>query len=59
MYTVCTVRPSRAIDAAFLLAIPRVFVYVALGAWSLAFLGLLLELRPERRVATPAGRFDQ
>ncbi|MFL5428765.1 MAG: tellurite resistance/C4-dicarboxylate transporter family protein [Myxococcales bacterium] len=57
MYTVCTVRLSRAVDAAFLLAIPRVFVYVALCAWALAFFGLLLELRPERGVPTPSGRF--
>jgi hypothetical protein len=42
MYTVCTVRLSSAVDAAFLVAIPRVFVYVALSAWSLAFVGLLL-----------------
>ena len=48
MYTVCTVRLSRAIDAPFLMAIPRVFVYVALFAWSLAFVGLVLELRPQR-----------
>ncbi|MFL5417221.1 MAG: hypothetical protein ACJ78Y_14560, partial [Myxococcales bacterium] len=57
MYTVCTVRLSRAVDAAFLLAIPRVFVYVALCAWALAFFGLLLELRPERGVPTPSDRF--
>ena len=48
MYTVCTVRLSRAVDAPFLMAIPRVFVYVALLAWALAFFGLLLELRPQR-----------
>jgi tellurite resistance protein TehA-like permease len=45
MYTVCTVRLSRAIDAPFLMAIPRVFVYFALSAWTLAFVGLLLESR--------------
>lgn len=48
MYTVCTVRLSRAVDAPFLIAIPRMFVYVALLAWSLAFAGLLLELRQSR-----------
>jgi tellurite resistance protein TehA-like permease len=35
MYTVCTLRLSRAIDAPFLAAIPEVFVYVALAAWCL------------------------
>jgi tellurite resistance protein TehA-like permease len=48
MYTVCTIRLSRAIDAPFLISIPRVFVWVALAAWTLAFVGLLLELRGPR-----------
>jgi tellurite resistance protein TehA-like permease len=54
MYTVCTMRLARAVDAPFLTAIPRIFVYVALIAWSLAFLGLLLELRTGREMAGPA-----
>jgi tellurite resistance protein TehA-like permease len=33
MYTVCTARLSRAVDAVFLIAISRVFVYVAIVAW--------------------------
>jgi tellurite resistance protein TehA-like permease len=41
MYTVATVRLSAAIDAPFLLAIPRVSVYVALATWLAAFVGLL------------------
>ena len=41
MYTVCTVRLSHAVDAPFLMSIPRFFIYVALLAWSLAFAGLL------------------
>jgi tellurite resistance protein TehA-like permease len=40
MYTAATVRLSHAIDAPFLLEIPRCFVFIALTAWSLAFLGL-------------------
>jgi tellurite resistance protein TehA-like permease len=48
MYTVCTIRLARAIDAPFLIAIPRAFIWVALAAWSLAFLGLLLKLRLQR-----------
>lgn len=41
MYTAATVRLSHAIQAPFLLEIPRYFVFVALTAWSLAFLGLV------------------
>lgn len=40
MYTVCTFRLAGAIDTPVLLAIPRVFVYVALAAWTLAAAGL-------------------
>jgi tellurite resistance protein TehA-like permease len=45
MYTVCTARLAQAVDAPFLIAIPRAFVYVALVAWALAFFALLGELR--------------
>jgi tellurite resistance protein TehA-like permease len=41
MYTACTVRLAQAVDAPFLAAIPRVFIFVALAAWSLAFVGML------------------
>ena len=44
MYTVCTARISRAVDAPYLLSISRVFVYVALGAWALAAAGMTLSL---------------
>lgn len=44
MYTVCTARLSGAVDAAFLIAISRVFVYVALAAWSIVAVGLVLHL---------------
>jgi tellurite resistance protein TehA-like permease len=40
MYTVSTFRLSQALDAPFLLGIPRVFVVIALAAWTLAFIGL-------------------
>ena len=39
MYTVCTVRLSQAVDAPYLLAIPQVFVFVALGAWAVTLAG--------------------
>jgi tellurite resistance protein TehA-like permease len=41
MYTVCTFRIAGMIDEPALLIIPRVFLYIALGAWALAFTGLL------------------
>jgi len=44
MYTVCTVRLSRAVQASFLLVIPRVFVFIALAAWLVTALGMLLHL---------------
>jgi tellurite resistance protein TehA-like permease len=44
MYTVATARLSGALDAPLLMAIPRISVYVALLAWTLAALGLLFRL---------------
>ncbi|MEO8584707.1 MAG: tellurite resistance/C4-dicarboxylate transporter family protein [Acidobacteriota bacterium] len=44
MYTACTFRLAHVVNLPFLLAIPRVVVWVALGAWILAFVGLLRRL---------------
>ena len=44
MYSVCTFRLAHAIDAPYLLVIPRVFLYVALAAWSAATIGLVRRL---------------
>jgi tellurite resistance protein TehA-like permease len=44
MYTVCTVRLAQAIDAPFLLPIPRVFVFIALAAWAVTMMGLVHQL---------------
>jgi tellurite resistance protein TehA-like permease len=41
MYTVATTRLVRAIDAPYLLAIPQVFVFLALAAWALVFAGMM------------------
>lgn len=48
MYTVCTVRLSQALDAPFLLPIARVFVFIALGAWTLTMAGLIGHLARSR-----------
>jgi tellurite resistance protein TehA-like permease len=40
MYTVCTARLSVAVDAAYLLSIAQVFLFVALGAWALTAAGM-------------------
>ena len=41
MYTACTFQLSKAINFEHLLLIPRYFIYIALAAWFLAFIGLI------------------
>src|SRR5262245_44541969 len=54
MYAVCTLRLSQAIDAPFLLPIPRVFLLLALLAWSVTMVGLIRQLirAPVSKAAT-------
>jgi len=54
MYTVATYRLSTVFDLPFLMPIPRVFVLLALVAWSAAFVGLLRSLASSLRVSTHA-----
>jgi tellurite resistance protein TehA-like permease len=53
MYTVATHRLAEVLNLSVVLPISRVFVWIALGAWSLAFVGLvrhtLTTLAPRRR----------
>ncbi len=44
MYTVCTARLSRAVDAAVLSSISHGFVYVAIAAWGLVAVGMAAHL---------------
>lgn len=44
MYTACTFHLAEALGLPFLFEIPKYFIYVALFAWALAFLGLLRSL---------------
>lgn len=44
MYTACTFRLTKVMDAQSLMLIPRVFIYIALGAWCLTLFGLLRRL---------------
>jgi tellurite resistance protein TehA-like permease len=41
MYTACTFQLSRAINFEYLLIIPRYFIYIALAAWLVTFIGLI------------------
>ncbi|WP_394844437.1 tellurite resistance/C4-dicarboxylate transporter family protein [Pendulispora brunnea] len=54
MYTVCTVRLSQAIDAPYLMAIPRVFVFVALGTWCVTLYGMVSRFARQLRGSNSA-----
>jgi tellurite resistance protein TehA-like permease len=44
MYTVCTIQLSRAIGEPFLMFIPNGFIYAALFAWAITFIGMILSV---------------
>jgi tellurite resistance protein TehA-like permease len=51
MYTACTFRLAKVVDAPALAFIPRAFIYVALAAWALTLAGLLREWTMRARAA--------
>jgi tellurite resistance protein TehA-like permease len=61
MYTVCTLRVAQALNAPILLAIPSVFVFVALAAWAATMAGLIGELfrRPSDVSPASPGRLSR
>jgi tellurite resistance protein TehA-like permease len=44
MYTVATVRVAQVFEVPYLLAIPRVTLFVGLAAWTVAFVGMVVHL---------------
>lgn len=60
MYTACTYRLSQAVHIPFILWIPQCFIYVALAAWFLTFIGFIGALaRIRTRRATNRLRYSQ
>lgn len=44
MYTACTFKMAEALEMEFLKPVPRYFIYIAITAWCLAFIGFLREV---------------
>ncbi len=53
MYSVCTHEMIEAMGVDFLGWLPQAFVYIALAAWSVAFVGLVLSLLRRFGVIAP------
>ena len=55
MYSACTYEMARAMELDFLDFVPPVFLYVALAAWTMAFIGLARRLVSRLHMAAGAG----
>ncbi|MEO7031420.1 MAG: tellurite resistance/C4-dicarboxylate transporter family protein [Herbaspirillum sp.] len=58
MYAVGTLEMMKAMEFSFLNFLPRSFWYVALAAWSLAFIGLLFDVAQRIGIFTPRTESD-
>jgi tellurite resistance protein TehA-like permease len=56
MYTVCTIRLSQGLNLPFLMVVPEYFIYAALAAWLLAFVGFITSFFPKPKPAETAKR---
>jgi tellurite resistance protein TehA-like permease len=52
MYTACTFQFSNALGFPPLMAIPKVFVYLAIAAWAVTFVAMLYSFLPQRTAAS-------
>jgi tellurite resistance protein TehA-like permease len=59
MYTASTLQLAQALQLDFLLVIPHIFIWVALVAWVVTFVGLLRQLARGMRSARGAARPDR
>lgn len=55
MYTVCTFQLAKALELDFLYIIPRYFVYLAIAAWLVTFVGLVIQMA-RKLLSSPVGR---
>jgi tellurite resistance protein TehA-like permease len=53
MYTVCTFRLAKTLDASFLTIIPEYFIYIAIAAWLATFVGMCRSLAAGARHQNP------
>ncbi len=55
MYTACTFQLAKALGLDFLYIIPRYFVYLAIAAWLITFVGLVIQVG-RKLLSSPVGR---